>query len=88
MDYYCDKPTHNGYPHRDLGHACCVISFGEIIRLLRYGIPNSSAGIVYIAGIAGDHMKMEMENRLAGRGSEIEANVEAVGRTHPRSPSG
>ena len=25
-------------------------------------------------------MKMEMEDRLAGRGSEIEANVEAVGR--------
>ena len=56
------------------------IFFGEVIRFRGYDMSNSAPGIVYIAGIPGDHMKMEMEDCLSSRRSEIEANVEAVRR--------
>src|SRR5262245_66306636 len=41
---------------------------------------NASARIVDIAGVAGDHMKVEMKNCLSRCSAEIEADVETVGR--------
>ena len=53
---------------------------GEVIGLFRYDVAYSSAGVVDIAGIARDYVKMKMQDRLSGRRPKIETNIEAIGR--------
>ena len=52
-------------------------SFSEVVRPFRYDMPDPSAEIDYISGIARDYMKMEVRDGLSGRRTMIEPNVKA-----------
>ena len=50
----------------------------SVISLSRYGVPDSSSRVVYIAGSARNKMYMAMIDRLPCAGSIVHSNVESV----------
>ena len=56
-----------------------LISTLLIHPLLRYRAPHTAPGILYVAGVPGDDVDVEVHHRLAGGGANVRADVVAVG---------
>ena len=72
------KSSRPGVSRRSFLHLAGAARRDGVVALARNDVANASARVGDVVLVAGDQVDVEVEDRLAGGGSDVDADIEAV----------